>query len=98
MTARQIIETRLGRLLGPVATMPRDLRRALYLLALHRLLKSRLGAGYVPAEQLGGALFFFLRGLDGESGGLHELAPSLALLDALDAMLAEAGEENPEYL
>lgn len=34
MTARQIIETRLGRDLGPLATMPRDLRRALYLLAL----------------------------------------------------------------
>ena len=35
MNARQIIETRLGRPLGPVATMPQDLRRALYLLALH---------------------------------------------------------------
>ena len=34
MTARQIIEARLGRPLGPIATMPRDLRRALYLLAL----------------------------------------------------------------
>jgi hypothetical protein len=34
MTARQIIETRLGRSLGPVATMQQDLRRALYLLAL----------------------------------------------------------------
>jgi hypothetical protein len=34
MTARQIIEARLGRQLGPLATMPRDLRRALYLLAL----------------------------------------------------------------
>ena len=31
--ARQIIEARLGRPLGPIATMPRDLRRALYLLA-----------------------------------------------------------------
>ena len=30
MTARQIIEARLGRTLGPVATMPQDLRRALY--------------------------------------------------------------------
>jgi hypothetical protein len=38
MTARQIIETRLGRPLGPLATMPRDLRRAMYLLAL-RLVK-----------------------------------------------------------
>ena len=28
MTARQIIETRLGRSLGPVATMQQDLRRA----------------------------------------------------------------------
>jgi len=33
MTARQIIEARLGRPLGPIATMPRDLRCALYLLA-----------------------------------------------------------------
>lgn len=40
MTARQIIETRLGRPLGSVATMPRDVRRALYLLAL-QLVKSR---------------------------------------------------------
>ena len=34
MTARQIITARLGRDLGPLVTMPRDLRRALYLLAL----------------------------------------------------------------
>ena len=34
MTARAIITARLGRDLGPLATMPRDLRRALYLLAL----------------------------------------------------------------
>lgn len=34
MTARKIIEARLGRPLGPVATMEPDTRRALYLLAL----------------------------------------------------------------
>lgn len=34
MTARAIIEARLGRSLGPIATMPLDLRKALYLLAL----------------------------------------------------------------
>ena len=34
MTARQIIEARLGRPLGPLSTMPRDLRRAMYRLAL----------------------------------------------------------------
>lgn len=34
MTAREIITTRLGRDLGPLKTMPRDLRHAIYLLAL----------------------------------------------------------------
>jgi len=34
VTARQIIERRLGRPLGPIATMPRDLRRAMLLLGL----------------------------------------------------------------
>ena len=34
MTARQIITARLGRDLGPLTTMPRDIRRAMYLLAL----------------------------------------------------------------
>ena len=41
MTARQIIEARLGRSIGPIATMPRDLRIALSGLAkqLQRLKK-----------------------------------------------------------
>lgn len=34
MTARAIITARLGRDLGPLAIMPRDLRKALYRLAL----------------------------------------------------------------
>ena len=42
MTARQIIETRLGRNLGPLATMPPDLRRALYLLGL-QLVQQKTG-------------------------------------------------------
>lgn len=33
-TARATIEARLGRPLGPLATMPRDLRDAVYFLAL----------------------------------------------------------------
>jgi hypothetical protein len=40
MTARSILETRLGRPLGPVAAMPRDLRVAMYRLAL-QLVKAR---------------------------------------------------------
>ena len=50
MTARQIIEARLGRPLGPIATMPRDLRRALYLLAL-QLVKSRVRKPLLPMQQ-----------------------------------------------
>jgi len=34
MTARQIITARLGRDLGPLETMPTDLRKALYRLAM----------------------------------------------------------------
>lgn len=33
MTARQIIEARLGRDIGPIATMPADLRKAMSALA-----------------------------------------------------------------
>ena len=40
LTARQIIERRLGRSLGPIDTMPEDERRALYLLALQLVRKT----------------------------------------------------------
>ena len=64
-----------------------DLQAALYLLALHRLLRSRLGASYDPARQLGGAVYLFLRGIRGPTRGCYLVEPSPALLDALDAML-----------
>jgi len=64
-----------------------DVQAALYLLALHRLLRARLGRGYVPQQHLGGALFLFLRGIDGPANGVAHVPPPLALLDALDAML-----------
>ncbi|MNW15933.1 RecBCD enzyme subunit RecB [compost metagenome] len=67
----------------------------MYLLALHRLLQSRLGAAYDPARQLGGALYFFVRGIDGPAQGMHVVPPSLALLAALDALL-EAPEQDLE--
>ncbi|MCQ9971639.1 hypothetical protein L6C91_13870, partial [Staphylococcus aureus] len=54
-----------------------DVQAALYLLALHRLLRSRLGTAYEPQRQLGGALYYFLRGIDGPAGGMHAMAPEL---------------------
>lgn len=58
MTARQILERRLGRDLGPLATMARDLRDALYYLALElaskgkrrrRPIRAIKRKGYLPA-------------------------------------------------
>jgi exodeoxyribonuclease V beta subunit len=68
-----------------------DVQAALYLLALHRLLRSRLGVAYRPEAHLGGALYLFLRGIDGPERGLYTLAPPWPLLEALDALL---GTEN----
>ncbi len=67
-----------------------DIQGAIYMLALHRLLKSRLGEHYDPARQLGGAIFLFLRGIaNPDTHGCYWLAPQLELLDGLDQLLEE---------
>ncbi len=66
-----------------------DVQAALYLLALHRLLRQRLGEAYQPEQHLGGALYLFLRGVDGPAGGVYTVAPDWVLLDALDELLAQ---------
>ncbi|QJQ04914.1 exodeoxyribonuclease V subunit beta [Undibacterium piscinae] len=64
-----------------------DVQGAIYLLALHRLLKSRLGEHYDPETQLGGALFFFLRGIRHETTqGCYQLSACGEFLDALDQL------------
>jgi exodeoxyribonuclease V beta subunit len=70
-----------------------DVQAALYLLALHRLLRARLGASYDPARQLGGAVYLFLRGIAGPAAGCCTVAAPLALVQAMDALIepAEAG-------
>lgn len=68
-----------------------DVQAALYMLALHRLLKTRLGMDYHPAQQLGGALYYFLRGLDGPAQAVHVVPPVLPMLEALEALLEEVG-------
>jgi exodeoxyribonuclease V beta subunit len=65
-----------------------DIQGAIYMLALHRLLRSRLGGDYDPAHQLGGAVFLFLRGIANPSTrGCYLIEPDLALLDGLEALL-----------
>lgn len=66
-----------------------DVQAAIYLLALHRLLKQRLGSDYRPEDHLGGAVYLFLRGIKGPQNGVCLIPACLPLLDALDAMLGE---------
>ena len=66
-----------------------DVQAAIYILALHRLLKQRLGSSYSPEDHLGGAVYLFLRGIKGPQKGVCLLPAPLPLLDALDAMLGE---------
>jgi exodeoxyribonuclease V beta subunit len=72
-----------------------DIQGAIYLLALHRLLESRLGDRYDPAEHLGGVIFFFLRGIQNTStrGCIHLPADPL-LLDELGGLLTAADIEE----
>lgn len=66
-----------------------EVQAALYMLALHRLLRARLGAAYHPAQHLGGAVYLFLRGIDGPAGGCCTLPAPVTLMDGLDALLAQ---------
>jgi len=64
-----------------------DVQAAIYLLALHRLLKARLGGSYHPEKQLGGAVYLYLRGINGPQSGVCLVPPCIPLLDALDVAL-----------
>ncbi|CAN7596170.1 exodeoxyribonuclease V subunit beta [Variovorax paradoxus] len=78
---------------GAMAAHRYDVQAAVYLLALHRLLRARLGSSYDPEQHLGGAVFFFLRGIHGATHGCYHVPPSLALLDELDRLLRKQPEE-----
>jgi exodeoxyribonuclease V beta subunit len=70
-----------------------DVQGLIYLLALHRLLKARLGEDYDPEARLGGAVFFFLRGVGNrDTRGCHLLAADAQLLAAADALLGNDEE------
>ncbi len=75
-------------LAAAVAAHRYEVQAALYLLALHRLLRQRLGAAYVPEQHIGGAIVWFLRGIRGSAQGACLLPPSVPLLLALDTALA----------
>lgn len=68
-----------------------DLQGVLYLVALHRLLRARLGASYEPARDLGGAAFFYLRGIGPGAQCCVTIPTDAVQLDALDRALTNLG-------
>lgn len=62
-----------------------DVQYALYLLALHRLLRYRK-ADYDYDSDIGGALYFFLRGWQSETQGLFADKPDRAFIEKLDLL------------
>ena len=70
-----------------------DVQYTLYLLALHRLLKSRL-PGYDYDQHMGGAIYLFLRGIDQPGAGVYQDRPPRALIEALDHAFSEVAEER----
>jgi exodeoxyribonuclease V beta subunit len=85
-------------LLQAMAQHRYDIQGALYMQALHRLLKSRLGARYQPQQQLGGAIFLFLRGIaNPHTHGCCVLEPQMDLLDGLDRLLNHPAGDVDAY-
>lgn len=70
---------------GAVLAHRYDLQYALYVYALHRLLRTRL-ADYDYDRHMGGAVYLFLRGSQAPSQGLHFERPARALVDGIDAL------------
>ena len=68
-----------------------DLQYCLYLLALHRLLSSRL-PDYDIDRHLGGAVYVFLRGTEAASHGVHAERVPRELIEALDALFSASEE------
>lgn len=64
-----------------------DVQLALYLLALHRLLKARL-PDYDYRQHMGGAVYWFLRGSAAVSQGVFACLPAAELVEQLDALFS----------
>src|SRR5690606_36673570 len=63
-----------------------DLKYLVYLVALQRFLRSRLGDAYDYERHVGGALYLFVRGMrKGNAAGIHHYRPPADLIYALDA-------------
>ncbi|WP_417659065.1 exodeoxyribonuclease V subunit beta [Pseudidiomarina sp.] len=60
-----------------------DLQYVIYLVALHKLLQSRLGAAYDYDTHVGGAVYLFLRGIEAPNAGAFYDRPPRQLIEQL---------------
>lgn len=67
-----------------------DLQAVLYLLALHRLLKTRLGDNYNYDSHIGGYVYLFLRGAQSTNAGRMSAKPAKILIESLDALFSNS--------
>jgi exodeoxyribonuclease V beta subunit len=70
-----------------------DLQYAIYTLALHRQLRARL-PGYDYERHIGGVLYLYLRGADGDGHGVHRERLPFALIEAMDRLFAEGASRD----
>lgn len=73
-----------------------DLQYVIYTLALHRLLKARLGDEYDYDTHVGGAVYLFLRGHRAETGGAFCDRPPKELIEQLDSLFAGESVKDKE--
>jgi exodeoxyribonuclease V beta subunit len=70
-----------------------DVQAAVYLLALHRQLRARLGGAYDPRRQLGGAVYWFIRGIDGPVRGEYAIPADPGVIELLEQLDQQLGLE-----
>lgn len=64
-----------------------DLQYVLYTLALHRHLSVRLGASYDYDTHVGGAIYLFVRGMDGKERGVFYRRVPKNIIETLDSLM-----------
>lgn len=72
-----------------------DVQYCLYLFALHRFLRSRLQEAYSYDTHVGGAVYFFLRGLGHTSQGIFGERPPERLMIELDELFDGPAHTEP---
>lgn len=74
-----------------------EVQYTLYILALHRLLKARL-KDYSYEQDVGGAIYLFVRGINEPSQGLYFNKPPFELINALDILFRDPNFALPNPL